>query len=263
MFQGFEFDRPAWRIFSRSRERASADPISSTPAGPAGARRSLDELSRAIEDKPVARDNQSYRLLLRFALVNLVGFALLGAAHGQGWVETVIASDHSGITLVIAGTFLFGLGLAGVRAWRITRELNQIRAFDPLFPSKVRQYLETIRTRSPGSRSILGEALKLKLADRLGTVRHIANALVLLGLIGTVIGLIEALGGIRSDAAGNSDAIGPMVSTLIRGMSVSLYTTLVGSVLNVWLMANYRLLVSGTISLTTAVIELGEGHARD
>ena len=32
-----------------------------------------------------------------------------------------------------------------------------------------------------------------------------------------------------------------MVSTLIDGMSVALYTTLVGSVLNVWLMLNYRL----------------------
>ena len=58
------------------------------------------------------------------------------------------------------------------------------------------------------------------------------------------------------------ETIGPMVSTLITGMSVALYTTLVGSLLNVWLMVNVRLLESGTVQLLTATIELGERHAR-
>lgn len=223
----------------------------------------LAALEQALEDRAAAKDRQSYRLLLRFGLVNLAGFALLGAAFGQGWIDIIVRSDSSGLTIAIAGVFLVGLGLAAYRARRISRELNLVRAYDPLVPSRVRLYLEAIRARGEGSRSIAAEALKLKLGDRLGTVRHLANTLVLLGLIGTVIGLIEALGGIRSDAAGNADAIGPMVSTLIRGMSVSLYTTLVGSVLNLWLMANHRVLVSGTVSLATAIIDLGERHARN
>ena len=49
-----------------------------------------------------------------------------------------------------------------------------------------------------------------------------------------------------------------MVSTLIDGMSVALYTTLVGAVLNVWLMVNYRLVDSGTVPLVTTIVELGE-----
>jgi hypothetical protein len=53
-----------------------------------------------------------------------------------------------------------------------------------------------------------------------------------------------------------------MVSTLINGMSVALYTTLVGAILNIWLMVNYRLLESGTVTLVTNVVELGERHAR-
>jgi hypothetical protein len=51
-----------------------------------------------------------------------------------------------------------------------------------------------------------------------------------------------------------------MISTLIGGMSVALYTTLVGAVLNVWLMVNYRLLESGTVRLLAALIERGERH---
>jgi hypothetical protein len=52
-----------------------------------------------------------------------------------------------------------------------------------------------------------------------------------------------------------------MVSTLIEGMSTALFTTLVGAVLNVWLMVNYHLLAGGTVKLITALVELGEEHA--
>jgi adenosylcobinamide amidohydrolase len=45
-------------------------------------------------------------------------------------------------------------------------------------------------------------------------------------------------------------------------MSVALYTTLVGAVLNIWLMVNYRLLEGGTVTLLTTIVELGERHVR-
>ena len=64
------------------------------------------------------------------------------------------------------------------------------------------------------------------------------------------------------ETAGDVEAIGPMVTTLIDGMSVALYTTLVGAVLNIWLMVNYRLLEGGTITLLTAIVDLGERHVR-
>jgi hypothetical protein len=41
-------------------------------------------------------------------------------------------------------------------------------------------------------------------------------------------------------------------------MSVALYTTLVGAILNIWLMVNYRLLESGTARLLASMVELGE-----
>ena len=56
-------------------------------------------------------------------------------------------------------------------------------------------------------------------------------------------------------------AIGPMVATLLHGMAMALYKTLVGSVLNVWLMVNYRLLESGATHVLTRVVEQGERDA--
>ena len=52
-----------------------------------------------------------------------------------------------------------------------------------------------------------------------------------------------------------------MVAGLIAGMSTALYTTLVGSLLNLWLMANYQLLASGTVQLVATLAERIEGDA--
>ncbi len=48
-----------------------------------------------------------------------------------------------------------------------------------------------------------------------------------------------------------------MISTLIKGMSVAMYTTLIGSVLYIWLIINSRLLVTGTVDLIATIMELG------
>ena len=112
------------------------------------------------------------------------------------------------------------------------------------------------------SRQILASTLRLELSQRITLVRHVAASLVFLGLIGTVVGFIIALSGVDPDSAGDAEAITPMVASLVRGMSTALVTTLVGSVLNLWLMANYQVLATGTVRLITAAIELGEARAR-
>ncbi len=109
----------------------------------------------------------------------------------------------------------------------------------------------------------MAEALKMRLGVRLGTIRHIANTIVLIGLVGTGIGFIIALSGVDAAAATDAAAITPMVSTLLFGMAIALYKTLVGSVLNIWLMMDYRLLESGTVHLVTGIVDRGEAeHAR-
>ena len=55
--------------------------------------------------------------------------------------------------------------------------------------------------------------------------------------------------------------IAPMVSSLIDGMGIALYTTLVGAVLHVWLIVNHRMLATGTLHLYNAIVELGERRA--
>jgi len=198
-------------------------------------------------------------LILRFTVINLVAFALLGAAALKGWIGLVLDGDGTGLAALIALVFLFGLFECARNVWQTSRELDELGAGQPR-ARRVRSYLESVRDRDAQARAITGSTLKLKLAAGIGHIRHVANSLVFLGLIGTVLGFIIALSGVDPQAAADVSAIGPMVSILISGMSVALYTTLVGAVLNVWLMLNYRVLESGTVRLFTSIVEHGERH---
>ena len=202
-----------------------------------------------------------YLLVLRFVLLNMVGFALLGAAYVQGLIDTVIASDRTHLSVLIFIVFLGGLAICARKVLQTSIELNHIKSFDPLANTRVAQYVARLRGRSGDSRGILASSLRMKLTQRVVVVRHIAGSLVLLGLIGTVVGFIIALSGVQPEQASDVKAITPMVSTLISGLSTALYTTLVGSVLHVWLMFNYNLLAGGAVKLITALLEFGEDHA--
>jgi hypothetical protein len=201
-----------------------------------------------------------YLLVLRYALVNLIGFAVLGAAYLQGWVHQVLLGDQSRLSVVIVAVFLGGLAFCTFRVWQTSRDLNQVKAFNPLVPSTTAEYIAKLRGRSVESRSTLASTLRLKLSQRIAAVRHTAGSLVFLGLIGTVVGFIIALSGVDPETASDVQSIAPMVSTLIEGLSTALYTTLVGAVLNVWLMVDYHLLAGGTVKLITALVEFGEDH---
>jgi hypothetical protein len=200
----------------------------------------------------------SYLLALRFCVINVIATALLGAAWLHGWLTLLAAADTTHLVAAITGVFVVGLVLCAKIALQLSRELNQVKARQPRPGSRVAEYLSSIVGRDGQSRAILGSTLKLKLASRITSVRHVANSLVILGLIGTVVGFIIALSGVDPQTAAEASSIGPMVSTLIDGMSVALHTTLVGAVLNVWLMLNYRLVEGGTVRLLTAIVERGE-----
>jgi MotA/TolQ/ExbB proton channel family len=222
--------------------------------------RLLLDFGRALAgDDPIA---QRHALLLRLALANILALALVGAAAGQGWIGQLLATEGSGYSIAIALVFAAGLILAGHRAAQISQGLNEVRRFEVDRAPPAPAYLRAAARADGQSRALLASSLRLTLAARIAPVKHIANSLVLLGLIGTVIGFIVALSGVRPDAAADVGAIGPMISTLIGGMAIALHTTLVGSLLHLWLMVNVRLLEGGTIKLLVATVELGERHAR-
>lgn len=203
-----------------------------------------------------------YLLFARFALINMLTTAFAVAAYLQGWLDGMLHAHLSELSGLIFLVFLYGLVVCAVKIWRHGRELNDIEAGTCNPQSPAGRYLSQARSNTSESRGIRAEALRLKLTDSILVVRHIADSLIFLGLIGTVIGFIVALSGVDPATAGKAENVSAMVTTLINGMSVALYTTLVGALFYIWLIINYRILVTGTVDLIAAALELGEGDAR-
>ncbi len=209
-----------------------------------------------------AADNAGgHALLLRFIALNMAAIALLAAAWGQGWLQLVIDADSTGLTFVIVAVFGVGFIFSIHRVLWLDREFGLLDDRGAAPPSLVADYLGRVSGHEASSRQLSAAAAKLKISAEISIVRQIANSLVLLGLIGTVIGFIIALSGVDAGAAVDVKAISPMVSRLLAGMSVALYTTLVGAALNLWLSVNHNLLSRAAATFFARLIEIGEADA--
>ena len=205
-----------------------------------------------------------YLLIFRFALLNAVCFGLLGAAWLEGWLDAMLRSSARLMCLGIFVTFLVGLALCAAKIVRTSLELNQVRDGRPAPGSRAASHLDRLTERpsgGSGGRSVAADLLRYRMANYVSIVGHVANTLVFLGLIGTVIGFIVALAGVDPAKSGSVHQVAPMVSGLIEGMGIALYTTLVGAVLHVWLIVNHRMLATGALHLYNAIVELGERSA--
>jgi hypothetical protein len=199
--------------------------------------------------------NRSFLLLLRFIVLNIAALSVVVYLWMKGWITEVASQDVTNISLLIIGVFIAGWFVCVYKIVHCSLELNsaQDRGRNP--GSRVQWYIDLSEATEQGSQSAIADCLRSRLYSRISVVRLIANNLIILGLIGTVIGFIISLSGVDAERVGDISAVAPMVSTLIQGMSVALYTTLVGAILHVWLMMCYQTLATGTVNLVNAIIE--------
>jgi len=78
--------------------------------------------------------------------------------------------------------------------------------------------------------------------QRWNDVQWIATHVVRIGLLGTVVGLIIAFSAARHGGSTDANEIKAMIGSVVDGMYVSLYATLLGIATNLWLKINLRLL---------------------
>ena len=206
----------------------------------------------------------NYLLILRYILVNSIGLAFLLALMSQGYVKKAFDADVTNMILVIIGLFAIGFITAFLRTLWISKELNQANSSIPNENSLAAEFINSAEGLDASSRSNLAASLRIKLSTKINHIKFIANTLVILGLIGTVIGFIIALSGVDgSGVSSDPEEVSKMVAVLISGMSVALYTTLAGSICSVWLNLCYQILSTGANRLLSKVIELGEIKSND
>jgi len=203
-----------------------------------------------------------YLLIVRFTLFNVVALGFAFIAYMEGLLDGIMEGTIFLMCFLIFLVFLYGLVMCAVKMWRTSVELNDLKTRDPDPDSRAGKYLLELDLKDGESRSIRAQTVRLKLSNRISVVRHTANSLVFLGLVGTVIGFIIALSGVDPKSVSSAEAVAPMVATLIQGMSIALNTTLIGAILYLWLIINHRMLASGTVNLINTIIELGESRVR-
>ncbi len=80
--------------------------------------------------------------------------------------------------------------------------------------------------------------------QRWGDVNWITTHVVRIGLLGTVVGLIIAFSAAATGGSASPDEIKSMIAAVVSGMYVSLYATLLGIAVNLWLKINLKLLAN-------------------
>ena len=199
-----------------------------------------------------------YLLLLRYSLVNALGLVFIIIMYSQGYLSKAIKGDVTNVVVLIIFLFLIGLSLASIKAFWISRELNYAYSLQTKNKSMLNNFLKKAKKLDASSRSNLVSSVRINISVKISNIKFIANILVILGLIGTVIGFIIALSGVDGSVSSNPEEVGKMVASLVKGMSVALYTTLAGSILSVWLNICYQILRNGANRLTSRIIEVGE-----
>ena len=187
---------------------------------------------------PVEADSHALLLKSKFIVMNAVGVAGLAVAWMNGWADMLLAEGRTGILVILFATFAVGSALSGWRLWKIATEIDLLK-----------------QGRGKVARITSERALELKLFARISHIRHIANAIMMMGLMGTVLGLIHALLSIKGTSIGDAAAASTVIGGLIAGMGTALYMSLAALILSLWLNCNFQLLRTATANLAADIIE--------
>ena len=205
-----------------------------------------------LRNRTLVRVNSEHLLLLKALLLwAVVGVAFLAAWH-YGLLQRVWIGDSTGLSVAITLVFL-GVATHGSRhVLRLSRALNHVadvretvasevvsgnrRSWSDDLPAGcVSDYIRSLRTKAKigGSRALLDQSLlldafeaDLRRGHELGW--FVADLLLSLGLLGTVIGFVLMLGPMSHLDAADQSAIRAALAAMSGGMAVALYTTLAG-----------------------------------
>jgi len=226
-----------------------------------------------------------YRWLVFFGVVVFGGYA----AHSNALIGRLLETDQSYLSAVILVLFLLASLDAGRRARHLGRELcaairiaKRAGQDKPLFAvdaangvrfadagdggSFAHHHLLLLAQKTLQHGALCGQELLLeRLENVLGrgheTGWFLADLMIRLGLLGTVIGFIFMLGSVANVSSVDIHALQQLLTNMSAGMRIALYTTLTGLGAGILLGFQYRLLDSGVDRLMAEIIELSEVHA--
>lgn len=242
---------------------------------------------RAIIRADWQLDSEHVLLLKGLLLLAVVAFAFLGAWH-YGLVQLVWSRDPTGISIGITVTFVLAAAHGARHLFRLSRMLNHVDEVEGFirthtaaayrrgaegkgpvggFPegcitNHTRNLLDKSRLGGPRpvDQRLLLESFETDLRRGYHFGWFIADMLLSLGLLGTVIGFILMLGPISALDTADQGAVKAALASMSGGMAVALYTTLTGLVGGILLKILGLLLDGAVDELVRRATHLTEVH---
>ena len=221
-------------------------------------------------------DDEHLLWLKSLILLTFTALALLAAWH-YGLLQQVLFDDPSGLASAIAVIFAIAVLQGAFSVWQLSRVSNALRLIErhmmdgadigvKLPAGPVRRYIEALsRRRAPSSGDapdMLLDAFAAEVTAGHGFGWFVADILLSLGLLGTVIGFITMLSPIGELESGDQAALKAALTAMSGGMAIALYTTLAGLIGAVWLKVQGFLLDGGADDVIRRMKWITELHGR-
>lgn len=232
-----------------------------------------------------------HRLLLQWLiLLGVLAFVFV-VLWDQGLLATVLTYDRSRISLVIMVVFVLATGHAAYRIYRLSVELDAASSIAELLErhrhavlsleegpaialdgralprclltthtvALLRRHAESEGHTSAEQGLLLATLEKrVKGAHEIGWM--VADLMLKLGLLGTVVGFILMLGSVNAIEAADAQSMQAMLTGMSSGMRVALFTTLSGLVAGMLLALQYHLVDRGADEVVASISEISETH---
>ena len=206
--------------------------------------------------------NNPNALLYKWLVINSFAALLVYVAWLRDWISLVIESDASSLSLVIGLVFLVFWLTSSFHILTVNREVG--RFAEGRKTGIAADYFERLRRKGVNlggkdiDQAMLASTLRARMFLPIQIVAYVANVLILLGLIGTVVGFVIAVSGLGDSIAGGSniERVQGVLGQIVNGMGVALFTTLLGAILGgLWLQIHYQMLVRAVGGLVVDVVE--------
>jgi len=210
-------------------------------------------------------------LLLRaLIIIGLIGFGFFIAAD-RGLVQLALDSDKSYISYLILGIYVLATLQWLYLAHRLGRERAALVSLEAalagpdrdsgweeqLPPGVVGQFVRDLARKRPGSDAdVLVGVVGDVLANGHALGHFLGDALLRLGLLGTIVGFIFMLLPIGEMEGFDAGMMQSLLTSMSGGMAVALYTTLTGLVTSTLLKLQYHVLDASAAELVTRLAVL-------
>lgn len=217
--------------------------------------------------------NTDFVMFLRAIAINALAAAVVFLAYRGGWISAVIDADTVYISRIIASMALLGLGLVLIRVFKISHELNVARKYHKLVKgdgrqeadswlgstnSRVAEFVGAYRRADSSDKPILVDQFKLSMTSKNALVGALEEWLIILGLVGTVVGMRLAVGTIDPEAFRDINLLIPILKNVLGDFFIAFDTTIVGACTALLLDVNLKwVLRPGTVQLTGEAVEIG------